>query len=101
MMERPVERPGHPQSRSITTSERSRSKQVKSSFARQAAVVFRCGSRPGDTAAQIRDMFDRLTADPEAWSGLREKHSIFVCGVFMASSNGGLEFEPDPLHELA
>lgn len=57
---------------------------------------------PEDLPAQIREVLDRLNDDPAVWADLRMRCRIdMFCGVFMASGNDGLEFEPDVLHALA
>lgn len=57
---------------------------------------------PEDLPAQIREVLDRLSDDPAAWADLRTCCRIdMFCGVFMASGNDGLEFEPELLHALA
>lgn len=57
---------------------------------------------PEDLPAQIREVLDRLNDDPAVWADLRTRCRIdMFCGVFMASGNDGLEFEPDVLLALA
>lgn len=57
---------------------------------------------PEDLPAQIREVLDRLNDDPAVWADLRTRCRIdMFCGVFMASGNDGLVFEPDVLHALA
>ncbi len=58
--------------------------------------------RPEDIPAQITEILDKLTNDPAIWSQLRSKYKMdFFCGVFMGSSNDGLEFSPDILGQLS
>lgn len=57
---------------------------------------------PEDLPAQIREVLARLNDDPAVWAELRTRCRVdMFCGVFMASGNDGLEFEPDVLHALA
>jgi hypothetical protein len=58
--------------------------------------------RPEDISAQITEILNRLSKDPAIWDQLCAKFAMdFFCGVFMASSNDGLEFSPTILGELS
>jgi hypothetical protein len=57
---------------------------------------------PEDLPAQIREVLEQLSEDPAVWAELRTRCRIdMFCGVFMASGNDGLEFEPALMHALA
>lgn len=54
--------------------------------------------RPEDIPAQIEEILGKLSSDPVVWEFLKSKYSMdFFCGVFMGSSNDGLEFTPEVL----
>jgi len=58
--------------------------------------------RPEDIPAQVLEILGKLTRDPAAWAVLRSRFTMdFFCGVFMGSSNDGLEFSPELLGELS
>ena len=58
--------------------------------------------RPEDLPAQITEILSKLTNDLAIWDQLRSKYKMdFFCGVFMGSSNDGLEFSPDILGQLS
>jgi hypothetical protein len=54
--------------------------------------------RPEDIPAQIEEILGKLSSDPVVWEYLKSKYSMdFFCGMFMGSSNDGLEFTPEVL----
>lgn len=58
--------------------------------------------RPEDIPTQIAEILARLTADLGVWGALRSRFTMdFFCGVFMGSSNDGLEFTPELLGQLS
>lgn len=58
--------------------------------------------RPEDIPAQIAEVLGKLNKDPAVWASLRSRFKMdFFCGVFMGSSNDGLEFTPELLGELS
>lgn len=58
--------------------------------------------QPEDIPAQISEVLGKLTKDPQVWGELRSRYTMdFFCGVFMGSSNDGLEFPPELLGELS
>jgi hypothetical protein len=58
--------------------------------------------RPENVTAQITEVLGKLTTDLSVWSELRSKYTLdFFCGVFMRSSNDGLEFSPEILEQLS
>lgn len=58
--------------------------------------------KPEDIPAQIREILDKLTRNPDVWAHLKSKYSMdFFCGVFMGSGNDALEFPPELLGELS
>jgi hypothetical protein len=58
--------------------------------------------RPEDIPAQIVEILSKLTQDMTVWEQLRSKYTMdFFCGVFMGSSNDGLEFPPELLGQLS
>ncbi|QAU35693.1 DUF4279 domain-containing protein [Janthinobacterium sp. 17J80-10] len=57
---------------------------------------------PEDIPAQITELLSKLTQDLAVWDQLRSKYAMdFFCGVFMGSSNDGLEFSPEVLGQLS
>jgi hypothetical protein len=57
---------------------------------------------PEDIPAQIAEILGKLSKDPAVWAGLQSRFTMnFFCGVFMGSSNDGLEFSAELLGELA
>lgn len=57
---------------------------------------------PENIPEQITEILSKLTNDPTVWARLRSKYKMdFFCGVFMGSSNDGLEFSPDILGQLS
>jgi hypothetical protein len=57
---------------------------------------------PEDVPAQIREILGNLTQDMAVWEALKKRYTLdMFCGIFMASSNDGLEFPPDVLEMLA
>lgn len=57
---------------------------------------------PEDIPAQINDILDRLTSDLAIWDQLSSKYTLDIfCGVFMGSSNDGLEFSSVVLGHLS
>lgn len=58
--------------------------------------------RPEDIPSQISEILARLTQDLGVWDQLSSKYTLdFFCGVFMGSSNDGLEFSPELLRQLS
>lgn len=58
--------------------------------------------RPEDIPAQISEILSKLSKDPAAWALLRSRFTMdFFCGVFMGTSNDGLEFSPELLEKLS
>jgi len=58
--------------------------------------------RPEDLPAQISEVLGKLPEDPAVWTLLRSRFTMdFFCGVFMGSSNDGLEFPPELLGALS
>jgi hypothetical protein len=58
--------------------------------------------RPEDIPAQIKEILAKLTQDLTVWDRLRSKYRMdLFCGVFMGSSNDGLEFSADVLGQLS
>lgn len=58
--------------------------------------------RPEDIPAQVSEILGKLTREPAVWAVLRSRFTMdFFCGVFMGSSNDGLEFSPELLGELS
>ena len=56
---------------------------------------------PEDIPAQILEILGKLPEDPATWGVLRSRYTMdFFCGVFMGSSNDGLEFPPEILGAL-
>ncbi|WP_371180717.1 DUF4279 domain-containing protein [Xanthomonas sacchari] len=59
-------------------------------------------SYPEDIPAQISKILGNLTEDPAVWASLRSRFTMdFFCGVFMGSSNDGLEFCPAVMGALS
>ncbi|WP_279362010.1 DUF4279 domain-containing protein [Xanthomonas sacchari] len=59
-------------------------------------------SYPEDIPAQISKILSKLPEDPAVWASLRSRFTMdFFCGVFMGSSNDGLEFCPEVLGALS
>ena len=57
---------------------------------------------PEDLPAQVSEILGKLTSEPAVWAVLRSRFTMdFFCGVFMGSSNDGLEFSPELLGELS
>lgn len=57
---------------------------------------------PEDIPTQITELLSKLTQDLAVWDQLRSKYAMdFFCGVFMGSSNDGLEFSPEVLGLLS
>ncbi|HET6433776.1 DUF4279 domain-containing protein [Dyella sp.] len=57
---------------------------------------------PEDIPAQISEVLSKLSEDPAAWALLRSRFTMdFFCGVFMGTSNDGLEFSPELLEKLS
>jgi len=57
---------------------------------------------PEDISAQIAEILGKLSADPTVWDLLASRFTLDIfCGVFMGSSNDGLEFSPSVLGELS
>ncbi|WP_298163083.1 DUF4279 domain-containing protein [Brevundimonas sp.] len=53
---------------------------------------------PGDLDGQIRELFYGLTENLEVWADLSARYDgDLFCGLFMESSNEGLDLEPDTL----
>ncbi|WP_230635852.1 DUF4279 domain-containing protein [Sphingomonas sp. Leaf4] len=54
--------------------------------------------QPGDPDGQINDLLDRLSDDLPRWRSLagRYRGRIF-CGLFLASGNEGVTFQPETL----
>lgn len=58
--------------------------------------------RPEDIQAQILEVLNKLPEDPAVWVFLRSRYTVdLFCGVFMGSSNDGLEFSPELLGALS
>ncbi|SFN72062.1 DUF4279 domain-containing protein [Dokdonella immobilis] len=58
--------------------------------------------RPEDIPAQILEILGKFPEDPAVWAILRSRYTMdFFCGVFMGSSNDGLEFSPEVLGALS
>lgn len=58
--------------------------------------------RHEDLPAQIAEILGKLSKDPAVWAALQSRFTMdFFCGVFMGSSNDGLEFSAELLAELA
>lgn len=58
--------------------------------------------RPEDISGQILEILAKLTQDRAVWDQLRSKYEMdFFCGVFMGSSNDGLEFSPELLGQIS
>ena len=58
--------------------------------------------RPEYISTQIMEILDKLTNKPAVWNNLKSKYVMdFFCGVFMSSSNDGLEFTSELLGELS
>lgn len=56
---------------------------------------------PGDIAAQISEILNKLTKDFEAWKSLSEKYEIdLFCGLFMDVTNEVLTISPQSLGQL-
>ncbi|WP_101926263.1 MULTISPECIES: DUF4279 domain-containing protein [Luteimonas] len=57
---------------------------------------------PEDISAQILEILSKLAEDSAAWDSLRSRFTMdFFCGVFMGSTNDGLEFSPEVLGQLS
>lgn len=57
---------------------------------------------PEDIPAQIGEILAMLESSTDAWASLSSRYEMdMFCGVFMSSSNDGLEFSPSLLTELA
>ncbi|WP_369977562.1 DUF4279 domain-containing protein [Xanthomonas bundabergensis] len=64
--------------------------------------VFAADRHPEDIAAQISEILGKLSADPAVWDLLASRFTLdILCGVFMGSSNDGLELSPSVLGELS
>jgi hypothetical protein len=58
--------------------------------------------RPEDIAAQIEEILAKLSQDLAIWSQLKSKYKLdFFCGIFMGSSNDGLELPPALLGHIS
>jgi len=58
-------------------------------------------AKPENLDVQIEEIFNQLSSDLELWESLKEKYSIdFFCGIFMRSSNEGMEITPMSLRLL-
>lgn len=57
---------------------------------------------PEDIPAQINEILVMLESSADIWASLSSRYEMdMFCGVFMSSSNDGLEFPPSLLAELA
>jgi Domain of unknown function (DUF4279) len=58
--------------------------------------------RPEDIPAQIEEILAKLSQDLAIWSQIKSKYRIdFFCGIFMGSSNVGLELAPTLLEQIS
>jgi hypothetical protein len=57
---------------------------------------------PGDLEAQVDEVLNAVTRDLEVWAAMANKHRIdLFCGLFMATTDEGLEVSPRTLGMLA
>ena len=58
--------------------------------------------RPEDIPAQIEEILAKLSQDLAIWSQLKSKYTMdFFCGIFMGSTNDGLELPPALLGQIS
>ncbi len=57
---------------------------------------------PEDIPSQVQEILGMLNPDPAVWADLSSRYQMdMFCGVFISSTNDGLEFSPALLAELS